>query len=44
LLFRLSSITTNDAAAYLAQEAFTQALIKTLPESDRARFVGHSGI
>ena len=44
LLFRLSSITTNDAAAYLAQEAFTQALIKTLPENDRARFIGSPGV
>lgn len=43
LLFRLSSITTNDIAAYQAQEAFTQALLKALPEKDRARFIGHPG-
>lgn len=43
LLFRLSSITTDDTAAYQAQEAFTQALIKALPEKDRARFIGRPG-
>lgn len=43
LLFRLSSITTDDAGAYQTQEAFTQALIKALPEKDRARFIGHPG-
>ncbi len=43
LLFRLSSITGDAAAAYAAQQEFTQALIKALPEKDRARFIGRSG-
>ncbi len=43
LLFRLSSITPNETAAYQAQETFARDLIKALPEQDRARFIGRPG-
>ncbi len=43
LLFRLSSITPNEDAAYRVQETFTRDLIKALPEQDRARFIGLPG-
>lgn len=41
LLFRLSSITRDDVGAYRDQERFTKALVRSLPEKDRARFIGH---
>jgi EpsI family protein len=42
LLFRLSSISRDDVGAYQAHQAFTQDLLKALPEKDRARFVGNT--
>jgi exosortase B len=42
LLFRLSSITSNDKAAFEAQQTFTQDLIKALPAKDCARFIGQT--
>jgi exosortase B len=44
LLFRVSSITNNDGAAFQAQQDFTRDLIRALPEKDRARFIGHPGV
>lgn len=43
LLFRLSSITADGVTAYQDQQAFTQALVKALPQADRARFIGRPG-
>jgi EpsI family protein len=43
LLFRVSSIQTDDAAAYAAQDEFTRALLRELTPDARKRIVGNPG-
>lgn len=40
LLFRLSSITRDDAGAYQAQAEFVQALLQAVADQDRVRLIG----
>lgn len=40
LLFRVSSITGDEEAAYRSQADFVRALMQSLPERDRPRFIG----
>jgi len=42
LLFRVSSIQADDAAAYQTQDAFARDLIKVLSPSGRQRIIGHT--
>ena len=43
LLFRVSSIQADDAAAYAAQDAFTRDLLRELSPDSRKRIIGNPG-
>jgi len=43
LLFRISSIQTDDTQAYQIQDAFTRDLLKAMPSADRQRIIGNPG-
>jgi len=43
LLFRISSIQTDDAKAYQNQDAFTRDLLKAMSPSGRQRIIGNPG-
>lgn len=41
LLFRISSIQSDEAKAYQVQDAFTHDLLKAMPSADRQRIIGN---
>jgi EpsI family protein len=43
LLFRISSIQSDDAKAYQSQDAFTRDLLKAMSPSGRQRIIGNPG-
>ena len=40
MIFRVSSITVDEASAYQAQQEFVKELLKFMPDSSRTRFIG----